>query len=118
MTVRIEFTIPDHYTIAKQKEILNNIEKADPTSEVGGEGNIIYYLGGDVICEDIEDEYVPGILEVIFDAECWPSYIELYGTDLNKFFDRAEWDSLLEEYFNDCAALWNGLKANYGGGGR
>lgn len=116
MTVRIEFTIPDHYTIAKQKEILNNIEKADPTCEVGGEGNIIYYLGGDVICEDIEDEYVPGILEVIFDAECWPSNIELYGTDLNKYFDRAEWDSLLEEYFNDCAALWNGLKANYGGG--
>jgi len=112
MTVELGFTLPPEITIAEAERTLRALD-VDGTYEIGGDdGCIEFFLNGEVIVHEAEDEHVPKMLRIIHDAGSWPDFMNWpEGETYRSHVDACK--KKLEELAGDYDALWSWMKQEY-----
>lgn len=82
MMNELEFMLPTTITLAEMDAILTKLD-IDDNYGIGGDYCIEFYLDGRIIMHEIEDEHMPTILQIIYDARCWPCYLLVRGEEIS-----------------------------------
>ena len=105
MTVELGFYLDENTTLKEQDRIIRSLN-IDDAYEVGGDcGAIEFFLGGEVLMHEIENEHMPQILQIIATAGYWPSFITILGA-YAEAPDAESCRAKLKELSGDYEALW------------
>lgn len=101
---------PKKTTLARMKRLLDKLtEVGGGCYDYGGEEAIVYTVNGDIICNEIEDEDVAGMIEAFDRRGYWPA-IMVYDADYPTPSE-GECRAKLNDLDYDFQDLWNWIKS-------
>ena len=108
LTIRMD---PETTTLAEMHQILDELTTVgEGYYEYGGEEAIVYTVNGDIICNDIDDEDVAGMIEVFDRRGYWPD-ISVCDADYQMPSEDECRTKLRDTLYYDYQALWNWIKS-------
>ena len=111
MTTELGFKVFPHTSLEDFKKILEELT-IDGTYDYGGEECIEYFVTGEVICHEIEDEDVPEMLRICDEHGYWPWIEPLFAEE--ECPGEEECKKKLAELDYDYAELWHWILETVG----
>lgn len=109
MTAELRIQMDPATTTLAEMHLLLDELTMDSGYDYGGEEAIIYTVNGDIICNEIEDEDVAGMIEAFDRRGYWPA-ITVYDADYPTPSED-ECRTKLNDLDYDFQDLWNWIKS-------